>query len=355
MSSPPAPGPWSDDEFPCDAERRGPIVPRRPLRRDLQDAHATASERLSQIDAALEALVQRRRLCLHQLDRLRARLNRRWSDNHVRRHGQVDEPPMPPALPDARALHGDELRQVCLTLLRRHGPLELRALHGLIHQYGYTVGGTRPVQRLGDAMAYETRCGRTARVARGCYAARDEGPHRVRQLGGITPPPAPLVPWTPRITDVLPPLVDPPVLSDPEHWSAGWSDETDPDQPAEPAAGDPGDGDDRPAGDQLIPEAIPAAGTLVSALGDDSSTNRPRGRGGEIPGAEGVGAEGVGAEGVGADDVGGDDPGTDDVGGDDAEAGRRTGRGGQPPGGPAEHRRWRPSSRWRRRRRRRRP
>jgi len=282
------------------------------MRRDLWvEAHTTASVRLRGIDSELEQVLERRVRCLDELTDLRARLNRRWSHHHVRRHARVDEPPMPPARPEARALEGIDLRAVCVTLLRRHGPLELRALHGLLHQYGYTVGGVRPVQRLGDAMAYEARCGRLRRVRRGTYAAEGAAPPPPRQRwDGPAPEPGSPLPWSRPVTEPGPPLVDPPVAHDPQHWSQGaW--------PAPPCTGGPDapGGDDRPEDRAAGAEGQPAGAvaelrggvepdatgapadagdpapdtTPPAPVGDDSSTNRPR--------ATDVGSTGVGREG----------------------------------------------------------
>jgi len=230
---------------------RGPH-PSRPSRtpRDAWvEAHAAASARLSTVDGELESLLADRMTCLEQLAVLRARLNRRWTDHHVRRHARVDEPPVPPAPPGATSVDGVDLRAVCVALLRRHGPQTLRTLHGLLHQYGYVVGGVRPVQRLGDAMAYEVRCGRLIRVGRGTYAA-DDGAPPARRRSWEGPPPglgSPL-PWSRPVTDPGPPHVDPPVANDPEHWSGGaWPappcDGGPPPPPGPPGGrGDPGGG-----------------------------------------------------------------------------------------------------------------
>ncbi len=227
----------------------GPPGPRRrfPSRQlrhhELRAAHLAASGDLAAIDTALEEVLTRRRGCLDTLADLRVRLNVRYTTHHLRWRHRVDEPPVPPAPADAKPLESIDLRSVCLTLLRRHGPQRLRDLHGLLHCYGYYVAGVRPVQRLGDAMAYEERCGRARRVARGTYEAVADAPEPPRPgWWGPSPAPGPQpLPWSRPETDPGPPLVDPRVADDPELWSGrAWPD--------------------------------PAPG----ALGDDSSTNRPR-------------------------------------------------------------------------------
>ncbi|MFP5322844.1 MAG: hypothetical protein ACLGIC_13510 [Acidimicrobiia bacterium] len=322
-----------DDDFPSDAVLRRPFPKPRLVRADLVAAHAEATDDLALLDRELEALLERRQACLRRIEPLRTRLNRRWTNHHVRRRSRVDEPPVPPAPPGAVALEGIDLREVCTTLLRRHGPQRLRDLHGLLHRYGYTVGGRRPVQRLGDAMAYEERCGRAERLERGVYAATGEGPRQVRRP---EPPPGAPLPWEPPVTDPGPPLIDPPVLHDPQHWGADtWP------APADEPVGDgpnawsdaaPGADDPDAAADTAAP---PPTST---AFGDDSLTNRSRGV------EEGGPPEG-GGRGRGAGRwrrPRGAPPGRDDgvTGGTTARAGRF-----DPP------RRWPRGGRWWRRRR----
>jgi hypothetical protein len=247
---------------------------RRASRADWQSAHAAASAQLAGIDAELESLLRRRRACLDDLDGLRTRLNRRWTHHHVRRHARVDEPPMAPAPPGAEELHGTDLRAVCTTLLRRHGPLPLRQLHCLLHQYGYVVGGARPVQRLGDAMAYEVACGRAERVERGVYAATGTPPPRPSWAGRAPEPSSPL-PWSRPETEPGPPLVDPPVALDPEHWSGGaW--------PGEVPGGPDGTVDaavDASAEPNGAAESTAAGATSSSALRRQSAADLATGSG----------------------------------------------------------------------------
>ncbi|HEU5084047.1 MAG TPA: hypothetical protein VFU14_11960 [Acidimicrobiales bacterium] len=288
--------------------------PSRQLRHhELRAAHVAASDDLASIDTDLEAVLARRRGCLDTLADLRGRLNVRYTANHIRRRNQVDEPPVPPAPAHAEPLESIDLRSVCLTILRRHGPQRLRDLHGLLHCYGYFVASARPVQRLGDAMAYEERCGRARRVARGTYEAVADAPEPPRPgWWGPSPSPDPRpLPWTRPETDPGPPLIDPRVADDPELWSGrSW-----PDPPARrqhpTAAPDPADfavppphpssmsapavpSSPGPSGSHDRPHPhdrprLPASPTITSAgVGDDSSTNRPR------PASEAMAAGGVG-------------------------------------------------------------
>ena len=260
------------DEFPSHYEFPSPLRRRRPLRRDTRRAHELASARLRSIDTELEALVARRQACLVELDHHRTLLNRRYTTRHGGRRPVVDEPPLPPAPPHAAPLHGVDLRSVAITILRRHGPQRLRDLHGLVHCYGYVVDSDHPVQRLADAMAYECTRGRAERVARGVYAAvtPHAGPARRRP---ILDPVAlrHALRWVKPETDPEPPLIDPPVAHDPEHWTAGtWPGTEDPGpqdpDPQDPGPQDPGAAD--PGAEADPPPSHP------EPLGSDSSTNR---------------------------------------------------------------------------------
>ena len=236
------------------AERSRPRA-RRPFT-EARALHATACDRLAAIDAAIEALADQRLVCLDVLVDCRDQLRPRWSSSHSRRRASVDEAPFPEAPPAARPVEGVALRSVAVTILRRHGPQRLRDLHGLIHLYGYRIESVRPVQRLGDAMAYELRQGRVERLERGVYGPTEPhaGPER------YAPPRTDLgspLPWDRPVTDPGPPHLDPEVAADPELWSgAAWPTE-----------------DDLPPSDH-IPATLERAAPPVQPLGDDSSTNR---------------------------------------------------------------------------------
>lgn len=182
-------------------------------------AHAALHDELAAVDDELEVLCARRRAAVVGLVRLRPRLWPALMHKHGRRRGRVDEVPLPPIPPGAIPVGGTDLREVCLGLLRRHGPCALRELHGLLHRYGYRVDSDRPVQRLADAMAYEVRHDRCHRVERGVYAAvAAEEPARG---GGGSESALPLqpLPWSDPDPDR--PQVDPVVIDDPERWSEG--------------------------------------------------------------------------------------------------------------------------------------
>lgn len=187
--------------------RRPPLRPQHVLTARLQ--HAAALRDLELLDAELETLSARRRNCIRRLERLRPQL---WPNRsgHHRRRGPIGTPPLPPPPPDAEPLWGRSLRATAVALLHRHGTCSLPELHGLLHRCGYTVDSPRPVQALGDALAYEVERGRCARVRRGVYRAiaRAEDVH----------PPAALT-W--EDPDPAEPRVDPIVADDPERWSGG--------------------------------------------------------------------------------------------------------------------------------------
>lgn len=242
--------------------------------------HADATERLLALDAAIEDLVDERLVCLDVLVDCRDQLRRRWSNRHNRRRASVDEAPFPGVPPRAKPLYGVDLRSVALTILRRHGPQRLRDLHALIHLYGYCIDSERPVQRLGDAMAYELSQGRVERLERGVYGPTDEHPGPDR----YAPPPQDLdapLPWERPVTDPGPPLLDPDLARDPELWSAGqWPTEDDlvdetPNQDPSPGPApeaNPGGADPPMPDGSASPPIAPASPS--EPLGGDSPTNR---------------------------------------------------------------------------------
>ncbi len=266
---------------------------RRRLLSEARELHADQMVRVRAIDEVIESLVDERLACLDVLVDCRDQLRPRWGRRHSRRRSSVDEAPFPEATNEARPVEGVGLRSVALTILRRHGPQRLRDLHGLIHLYGYRIESVRPVQRLGDAMAYELRQGRVVRLERGVYEAVEPHPGPTRYV----PPTVALddiLPWDRPITDPGPPHIDPDVATDPELWSsAAWPTEGDvPAEPGdEPVSGpepvpgpEPmheGAADREAAGRQREPDPAPECPTAPDPaaptsepLGGDSSTNR---------------------------------------------------------------------------------
>lgn len=154
----------------------------------------------------------RRRAVTNRLVQYRHRLWPEATRRHGRRRPRVDETTFPPAPVVANEIWGVELRHTIVALLRAHGELTLRELHGLLHLCGFAVAGPRPVQSLADAAGYETREGRLTRVRRGVYA-----------------PSYPFAPVAPRADpwpweapdDLGSAMVDFAAAHDAERWSGG--------------------------------------------------------------------------------------------------------------------------------------
>jgi hypothetical protein len=196
--------------------------------------HALLRQQLGALDDRLERLALRRRWMVVRLGEVRDTLWPAWpgaGSGRVRRPSSFDDPPLPPPVPGAEPLHGPALRGTCLVVLSRSGPMSLRELHAQLHLLGYRVGSARPVQRLGDAMAFEVRAGRARRLARGVYdTAPLAGPVDDSGVG------APL-PWSDVPgdgPDGVP--VDPLLREVPERWQPHpWDVPDDADEPPESA------------------------------------------------------------------------------------------------------------------------
>ncbi len=129
----------------------------------------TLVARLGRLDRDLDRLSSERRSTVESLDEFRDRLWPIVEWQHGRRPPRLDEEPLPPVVADPVWLYGPALRSVCLTLLRRHGPLCLRDLHALLHRYGFALLTHSPVRVLSDSLGYECEQGRAERVSRGVY------------------------------------------------------------------------------------------------------------------------------------------------------------------------------------------
>ena len=180
--------------------------------------------RLGTIDRRLRILAAERREVVDSLTALREELYPPVSWAHGRRPPDIDCPPLPPAPDSAVTISGRDLRVTCLGILRRHGPLPLPELHGLVHCYGYLVGARRPVTALSDAMAYEVERGRARRIERGRYEATEAPPQR----HPAPPPIPPTARIAPSARSAAP--LDPDLDEDP----ASWTSVTDPSGPAPP-------------------------------------------------------------------------------------------------------------------------
>ena len=176
---------------------------------------------LRRLDASLEMAAAQRRAVLDRMARARRRLWPRRG-RPLRRAARPDERTVPPPIVDAAPLTGVDLRVAIVAILRRHGEVSLRELHGLIHRYGYRVDGARPVQRLGDAAAYEARQGRLVRCGRGRYGPAPTGgrPDADVEQFLASRSDGPLT-WAPPDDLHDPGPVDPCRRTSLERWSAG--------------------------------------------------------------------------------------------------------------------------------------
>ena len=128
------------------------------------------------IDAELASLADERLAALSRLGELRNTLWPVEPGCKGRRPPACEHPPLPPTRSTAIPLVGTWLRSTCRAILSRHGPLTLRDLHARLHAYGYRIAHRHPVKTLADALGYETRMGRTVRLARGTYSLAPGSP-----------------------------------------------------------------------------------------------------------------------------------------------------------------------------------
>jgi hypothetical protein len=169
--------------------------------------------RLHEVDRTMEELSRERIAIVDELAHLRDQLYPPIPWCNGRRPPDLDTAPLPPAPEGSESLTGRALRGACLEILRRHGRLPLRQLHGLLHRYGYVVGSRRPVQALSDALRHEVHAGRARRVERGVYEVTAP---RVDRTTRRTLPIAPVPePWLDNRTTPLDPALD----EDPRTWS----------------------------------------------------------------------------------------------------------------------------------------
>jgi hypothetical protein len=95
-------------------------------------------------------------------------------------------PPIPPVARQAKPLHGKHLRSGALAVLARNDrPMTLTEIHRQLHLNGYAIASHHPVQRLADALAYETRKGRARRVERATYVIDELNPGTRRRLRAL--------------------------------------------------------------------------------------------------------------------------------------------------------------------------
>ncbi len=176
---------------------KGDLTPLRrrvlgPRRAELSARQHDLCDELDELDREAIEWSARRHALVTEIDHIHDQLWPRFERWHGRRPPRPDHPLLPALEPHADVVGGRRLRAVAITILRRHGLLSLRDLHGLIHAYGYCVYGTHPAKNLADAMGYEVEQGRADRIERGRYQAADRRPGRDVPLPA---PPDPLAQW----------------------------------------------------------------------------------------------------------------------------------------------------------------
>ena len=195
---PPTPRWTKDDEWRLARANAGlTFTHRHALDRERQ----VVVDQLDGLDREAGQLIERRRTVLAEARDIHRMLWPPATRDWARRPPRPDAAPLAPMVNDAEELTGWALRWVAMALLRRHGELELREIHDLIHLMGYCVGGRNPVKALGDTLGHEHDNGRAVRVRRGVYRVAEPVP------------PDPV--W------VLP---DPELALMPAWWIGTWSD-----------------------------------------------------------------------------------------------------------------------------------
>ncbi len=129
---------------------------------------AAVLERLRRLDRAVVALGQRRRALLAEVASIDDVIAPR-TEFGGRRRPKPDAPALAPVAPDAFPVAGARLREVCRSLLQRHGERTLVDLHSLLHEHGYVIGHHQPVKHLADMLRYEVLAGRASRPRRATY------------------------------------------------------------------------------------------------------------------------------------------------------------------------------------------
>jgi len=180
---------------------------------------------LERIEAAISAAVAERERVRERLIETRDILWPRIAWQKGRTPPAIGSPPLAAATPNARVAGGSTLRQACLGVLYRYGPLSLVDIHSWLHRHGYVVDSKTPVKALADALGHEHDAGRAERIRRGFYGLGPE--FRPDHAAPLDPLPTG---DDPRIAD---PLVDPPLRVGPSSPAAPPA-PPDPCDPAEP-------------------------------------------------------------------------------------------------------------------------
>jgi hypothetical protein len=156
---------------------------------------AALLERATQLDNAQRALAAELALVRTKLAEMRVvmwpRVDRKDIVHGFRRTHRGGPPPIPPAAAKACALQGKHLRHTALAILAKNDrAMTLVEVHRELHLNGYTIASRQPVQRLADALGYETLKGRARRVDRGVYKLDCLNPGERRRIERIPTSPA---------------------------------------------------------------------------------------------------------------------------------------------------------------------
>jgi hypothetical protein len=172
-SLPPTPRWFNDDQWRLARMNAGmTYTQRHAIDRERQ----VAVDRLDALDQEAGTFITRRRAALDHAREIHQTLWPPVPSGWARRPPRPDAAPLAPMVNGAEELSGWALRWVVVALLRRHGELQLKELHDLVHLMGYCVGGRQPVKTLADAAGHEHDHGRAIRVRRGVYRPADEIP-----------------------------------------------------------------------------------------------------------------------------------------------------------------------------------
>lgn len=129
---------------------------------------AAVLERLRHLDRAILTLAQRRRALLAEVASIDDVIAPR-TEFAGRRRPKPDAAARAPVAPDALPVAGARLREICRSLLQRHGERTLVDLHSLLHEHGYVIGHRHPVKHLADMLRYEVLAGRASTPRRATY------------------------------------------------------------------------------------------------------------------------------------------------------------------------------------------
>jgi hypothetical protein len=159
----------------------------------------TLLEEATELDAAQRALADQLAEVRRKLAEMRVALWPRVDRIDIVQRFRITRrggpPPIPPVAGNAMPLHGKYLRSGALAVLARNDrPMTLTEIHRQLHLNGYAIASHHPVQRLADALAYETRKGRARHVDRATYMIDELNPGTRRGLRALRIEPAAQLP-----------------------------------------------------------------------------------------------------------------------------------------------------------------